>query len=746
MKLRIIIPFLFLLCAGMMRSENYVVTVYGTLVDGKGNGVPNRTIYLNNTKTSKFKVGEKTSTLGNGEFKLPLNIPDSIGEGALLLSYVNCNDKEIIQEVHFSKQNNIIQVKLIFCEKELSTSCSSTIKVKRVNDTLSRAVVTNTGVAPFKHKWSNGQDGDSITFKTKSDDKICVVSLDAGGCNSTACINDPSTQKCNVEIIIKRLTDSNSIAIAIATGTAPFKYKWTNGSENDTVRYLPGSIASGYCVLVNDSTGCVSSACIASPTKCISEVIAKRINDTLALAYVITKGNGPFTNTWTTGQIGDSIYFNPLNKIKICVRSVDTTGCVAEACVNSISEPCRGYIERSGNVLYAYLKNGTAKTYKWSNGSDDAKIEIKEKGEYCVVIHGVEGCESRVCFTVTELDTTQCTAEITATKIPVGNADKVEGYRLSINAKFPLKYISWSTGETAPQIIVRKTGEYCVSISDNVRCKLYICKKVEVDPIICTLKITVDSIPASSNSVPKKFKLTAVSSYDAKILVWSTNETTKSIMVEKSGKYCVTVSNDIGCKLQECVTIELPTTPPPPPPIDCSTSLVIHPISASEVKLVPRVSGTVPFTFLWTTGSKDATINVKTSGNYCVTIKDGRGCISKACAEIAFEEIGSGVLGPIGDEKNKTLNPGNNKANIELNVFPNPSQDKVNYIVKTKQNQDGILNVSNIYGKLVYQEKIKFQNGESRGDLDLSFLGAGVYQVTIDQGGYITTSKIVIAK
>lgn len=669
---------MFLLCAGMTRSENYVVTVYGTLVDGKGNGVPNKTIYINNTKSSKFKVAEKTSTYGNGEFKWPVYIPDSIGEGALLLSYVNCNDKEVIVEVHFSKQNNIIQSKLIFCEKELSTNCSSSIKVRRVNDTLSVAVVTNTGVAPFKHKWSNGQDGDSISFRTKSDLNVCVESIDAGGCVSADCYNDPTNKKCKVEIVIKKLSDSTGFAIAVAGGTAPFKYKWTNGSENDTISLLPGTIHSGYCVVVSDAEGCVSYDCVAGANKCYAEVIATRINDTLALAYVITTGNKPFTHTWTTGQTGDSIYFNPLHKIKICVRSVDASGCVAEACVNSISEPCRGFIERSGNVLYAYLKNGTVKTYKWNNGSDDAKIEVKEKGEYCVVIHGKEGCESRVCFTVNELDTVQCTAEITATKIPVGNADKVEGYKLTINAKFPLKYISWSTGETAPQIIVRKTGEYCVSISDNLRCKVYVCKKVEIDPIICTLKITVDSIPASSNSVPKKFKLTAVSSYDAKILVWSTNETTKSIMVEKSGKYCVTVSNDIGCKIQECVTIELPITPPPPPSTDCSSSLVIHPISASEVKLVPRVSGIVPFTFLWTTGSKDATIKVKTSGYYCVTIKDGRGCISKACTEIVFEEIGSGVLGPIGDEKNKTLNPTTNKANIELNVFPNPSQDKVN--------------------------------------------------------------------
>jgi hypothetical protein len=475
------------------------------------------------------------------------------------------------------------------------------------------AVVTSRGVAPFTHKWATGQEGDTILFKTKSDAMICVITVDSVGCVSQDCVRENSNQKCKSEIIIKKLNDSTGIAVVVTIGTGPFKYKWTHGPDRDTIRYNPKSSRPGFCVVVTDANGCSSTACFATANKCISAVLVKRVNDTTAIAYVIAKGSGPFVHTWTTGQIGDSIRFNPLNKIKICVRSVDTSGCVAEACATIIPEACSGYIERSGNILYAALKNDIAKTFKWSTGSTDGKIQIKEKGEYCVSITGVLGCETRVCITVKEIDTTECTAEIIATKLPAGGSDAKSGYKLSINSKFPLKYVSWNTGETTPSITVNKTGEYCVSISDNVRCKMYICKKIELGADSCTLKIKVDSIPASSNQIPKKVKLTALPSFDAKILVWSTGETNKSIMVEKSGQYCVTVSNGIGCKLQECVKVELGTD-------SCTLKIKVDSIPASSNQIPKKVKLTALPSFdskilEWSTGEKNKSIMVEKSVN-----------------------------------------------------------------------------------------------------------------------------------
>lgn len=52
----------------------------------------------------------------------------------------------------------------------------------------------------------------------------------------------------------------------------------------------------------------------------------------------------------------------------------------------------------------------------------------------------------------------------------------------------------------------------------------------------------------------------------------------------------------------------------------------------------------------------------------------------------------------------------------------------------------------NLYGKTIYQEKISLQEGLSYGQLDLSFLPAGVYMVNISQQGYFSSKKLIIER
>ena len=52
----------------------------------------------------------------------------------------------------------------------------------------------------------------------------------------------------------------------------------------------------------------------------------------------------------------------------------------------------------------------------------------------------------------------------------------------------------------------------------------------------------------------------------------------------------------------------------------------------------------------------------------------------------------------------------------------------------------------NLYGKMVYKENIGIQAGAGRGDLDLSFLPPGVYQVVFEQQGVMKTKKLVIGR
>ncbi len=735
MQLRIIFSmFFFFLVSTLSMAEHYTVTVYGKLLDSSGKPIPNKTIYISSPKGSKYTVSEKTSTFESGEFKWPVYIHDSIPSGVLLISFVNCDNKEVVTEHRFSKEHKTIETKLIYCSR--SNECASEIILKRLNDTLSIAIVNAKGKAPFKHKWSTGAEGDTIRFNNRTDQRICVVTTTADTCITEACVKSIA-EHCKSEIKIVRVNDSLSLAIVIAKGQAPFKYKWTTGSGNDTLRFNPHKDLA-FCVSVVDASNCISTSCYARP--CVSVVVARRVNDSVAIAYVVTKGKAPYTHVWTTGQTGDTIRFNPQNKIRICVRSVDADHCVSEACVINIAEPCRGVIEQVKNVLYAYLKGDIVKSYKWNNGSDDPRIEIKEKGEYCVTMIGLSGCEVKTCIKVESIGNVECKAEIIMDTLGSINQDAIPGVKLIIRADFPLKFIQWSTGESKEFIIVRKSGEYCVSISDNVQCKSFICKKVSLENDKCSATILQEKLPLSSTSSFARIRLTVKPNFEPKIISWSTGDTTRSVIVEKTGTYCVTLSDGINCKIQECIKVEIPIVTP----AFCSSVIIVKPVSATEVKLLPRVDGKLPFTFVWTTGSKDAQISVTKTGMYCITITDGGGCVTKSCVEV--EITGSGLQTPGTDNKETESKVNIEKKSLKLSLYPNPAPDKVNFEVSALIDGDAQMTVINMYGKRVYQEKINIKHGNSVGQLDLSFLSAGVYQIIFEQKGYMTTSKLIIGK
>jgi hypothetical protein len=161
--------------------------------------------------------------------------------------------------------------------------------------------------------------------------------------------------------------------------------------------------------------------------------------------------------------------------------------------------------------------------------------------------------------------------------------------------------------------------------------------------------------------------------------------------------------------------------------------------------LIPRVSGKAPFAFLWSTGSKDAQLTVKTSGKYCVTVKDAGGCSSVACTEVSFEKPG-GFQAPGSDKANAGAEQLIEKTNIQMNIHPNPTSDQLTYQIQSKLNVPGNLSVTNLYGKAVYQEKIGMQEGLSVGQLDLSFLPPGVYMIHINQNGFHSTKKLIIER
>jgi large repetitive protein len=103
---------------------------------------------------------------------------------------------------------------------------------------------------------------------------------------------------------------------------------------------------------------------------------------------------------------------------------------------------------------------------------------------------------------------------------------------------------------------------------------------------------------------------------------WNTGSTASSIVVTE-GNYCLTVTDNIGCKATICANI----TTPSPLALTLSSTDVTTNGGNDGTATVVATGGAGDYTYLWSNGQSTTTINNLIYGIYTVTVKDKNGCI-----------------------------------------------------------------------------------------------------------------------
>jgi len=176
----------------------------------------------------------------------------------------------------------------------------------------------------------------------------------------------------------------------------------------------------------------------------------------------------------------------------------------------------------------------------------------------------------------------------------------------------PFAIYNWSTNETTQGIRVSAAGLYSVRVTDANGCTASDTVTVTENPlpipsisgdlIFCTGEaalLTVDSFPNIS---------------------WSTNETTRSILVSTPGDYSVEVIDTNGCSNTDLVMVS--ESPLPTPAI--SGSLTLCPGSSTIL------DGGSFASYLWSTGDTTQTIEANAPGDYTLEVTNAEGCSGTA--------------------------------------------------------------------------------------------------------------------
>lgn len=225
-------------------------------------------------------------------------------------------------------------------------------------------------------------------------------------------------------------------------------------------------------------------------------------------------------------------------------------------------------------------------TFLWSTGETSSSINVspEETTTYTVTVtNGENSASDEVVVTVNDLplvdlgeDVVSCSGnEVVLTAVGVGD-------------------FLWSTGETTPSITVSPTETTKYSVSASNACDSTVTDEILVKIIDSTVNAGDDVSICSGSEV-------TLTAEGADNYLWSTGETTASIIVSPTETTTYSVTSAIGeCSISDDVVVTVTESPS----VNLGEDLTV--CSGSELTLTAEGSGN----FLWNTGETSQTITV----------------------------------------------------------------------------------------------------------------------------------------
>lgn len=314
--------------------------------------------------------------------------------------------------------------------------------------------------------------------------------------------------------------------------------------------------------------------------------------------------NGATTPTITVSATGDysvELTKNTCSAISDPIHITVNANPVATITPDGATTFCEG-----GSVT---LTANDAESYEWSNGATTNSIVADANGDFYVTITDANGCLN-----------TSSTISITENANPIagisadGPTTFCSGLSVNLTATGGTSYL-WSNGATTATINVTSGGTYYATVTNASGCSA-VATSIDVTVEACgTVSIVADGAVefCDGGSV-------TLTSSEAAGNIWSTGETTQSIVVAESGDYYCTN----GVNTSNTISVIVNANPIATISADGATEFC----AGGSVNLTASAANI----YDWNTGATAASILVNTSGDYVVTVTDANGCSATSAA------------------------------------------------------------------------------------------------------------------
>lgn len=525
----------------------------------------------------------------------------------------------------------------------ITASITSSVNSCYGGNDASATVSATGGTGAYNYLWSLG--GSNIATATGLYAGVYQVTVtDAQGCSTTwnVTISGPT----QLIAIITSSSDvsctggnNGSASFSVAGGVPGYAYSWT--PAGGTGLTAGGLAAGAYIATVEDSKGCRASAdvSISEPTGLSVTVNSTDVScnggaDGSAVASV-SGGTPAYTYLWSAG--GTAVNKSGLSTGDYSVQVTDTKGCATIGNVNIGEPPVLTASISTTTIVSCYGgSNGTATvaasggvtpySYLWSSGGTNAAETNLAAGNYSVVVTDAKGCSVTINTTITQ------SPLLVATLAPAAKISCESTIPISASASGGdgnYSYL-WSDGLTTTTTYVATTGKYTIYVTDGKGCKAK--DTVSVLALNSSLSASVIAPSYICIGATTTISVNVIPGVSPYSYAWNIGEATSSI-IAGSGFHCVRVTDNQGCKFEDCVNVQ------EVPALDIS--FVADTACYNGTTGIESVisGGHAPYTYSWNTGENSKNI-LKPEGTYTLTVNDTNACsISKSVSIVQNTEM-----------------------------------------------------------------------------------------------------------
>ena len=596
-------------------SVNQAGTYWATATSGAC--LSSDTITIATAASPVVNLGSQTSVCGSGN----LNLDAGNWGGSYLW---NSGDTTQVKTVNNSGLYSVTAIDSNGCSgsanAQITVHANPTYKLSNKSVCSGTPVFLNVGNSGSTYLWSNSNTQQAISVNQAGTYKVTVTNT--GGCSivdsSVVTVASPPT----VSLGANRVLCSGQSVILDAQNVGS-SYSWSNGDTTQTVNVATSGF---YAVTVTDAGGCTSNDNLTvslhgQPVVNLGGDKMGCTGDTINLKSLISYPSN-YTYNWTGGATTNNL--NATNTGNYVLQVTNNFSCAKTDTIGvTIQNPPTVSLGPDNTVCGDTLLDAgnPGATYVWNNNSSSKQITANQTGTFIVQV-SVGGCSAKDTINLTvntnpivNLGNDITTCANTLPQLDAGN----------IGSKF-----LWSNSDTTQTINPSITGQYYVEVTNLQGC-------TGTDTVAINLTNgPIDSLGPDINICWDSNPITLNAGNTGSNYKWSTGSQAKTLSINKSGTYSVTITDPSNCSNTSLIDVTLKATP--------SVNLGADRSICDSTVLDPKNAGS---TYLWQNSDTNRLFSIINSGVYHVAVTNLLGCTGSDTVSIT---IGDGPLVNLGND------------------------------------------------------------------------------------------------